>query len=376
MNLNSNEVIAQLVNQNANSWTLASGNPGTSTLTLHEITQSSSAGLTISAPVIIDGTNQLTFDGAGMGTVTVGGITPSSTASVGLTKSSPGLLQISGAPKLNAGSTLSVSHGTLEFNVASGMATIGPNVNATVANGATLQLAGTVSALSDGSAINPTSGNLVNIANSGSLTVTSGNQSAGAVTGSGTTVVQAGANLTASQIIQSSLTIGAGSTITIRPSGSGAASGVATSATSAAPLAPTDPFIAIQAALAKTSVGASGSVSSQDVAAILGSLTTAESELKLGMANSSAFLRAEYRFSQLQDNSPISENSLLMRIDIDEVLWLREQASDAACAPSDTSITPSPAPVPEPSALLLAAIATLGICVFGRGCFVDVRQIA
>ena len=123
--------------------------------------------------MIIDGTNQLTFDGAGMGTVTVGGITPSSTASVGLTKSSPGLLQISGAPKLNAGSTLSVSHGTLEFNVASGMATIGPNVNATVANGATLQLAGTVSALSDGSAINPTSGNLVNIANSGSLTVTS-----------------------------------------------------------------------------------------------------------------------------------------------------------------------------------------------------------
>jgi hypothetical protein len=365
-----------LVHQNANSWTLASGNPGTSTLTLHEITQSSSAGLTISAPLIIDGTNQLTFDGAGLGAVTVGKISPSSTASSALVKSSPGLLQISGAPKLNGGSTLSINSGTLEFSVASGTATIGPNMNATVASGATLQLAGSVSPLSDGSAINPASGNLANIANSGSLTVSSGNQSAGAVTGSGTTAVQAGANLTASQIIQSSLTIGAGSTITIRPSGGGATNGVATNATSAAPLAPaiaaSDPFIVIQAALENGAGGSGGNLSSPNIAAILGDLATAETELKLRIARS-AFLRAEHRFSQLQDISPISENSFVARIDIDKLLWSREQSSDAVFAPSDGAGTAIPAPVPEPSALLLAAVGTLGICVVRRRRSVSAR---
>ena len=51
-------------------------------------------------------------------------------------------------------------------------------------------------------------------------------QNVSAVTGTGTTLVAAGASLTANSIVQNTLTIGAGATVTIRETAAGSASPV------------------------------------------------------------------------------------------------------------------------------------------------------
>jgi fibronectin-binding autotransporter adhesin len=73
-------------------------------------------------------------------------------------KAGNGVVEITAAPTLKDGSTLSVTSGALRFNVVSGAAAIGTGVTATVASGATLELAGSVSALASGA-------NRVNISN-------------------------------------------------------------------------------------------------------------------------------------------------------------------------------------------------------------------
>ena len=144
-----------------------------------------------------------------------------------------GTLELKGAPVLNSGSSLVVSTGTLRLNntTPGTGASIGSNVTATIASGATLQLAGTVSALSD--ATTPASVANVVVQGSGNLLVTGTGQSVGTVIGdltsqpdapttySGSTVVGDGnnpASLTVTQILQDTLTINAGSTVTLRPS--------------------------------------------------------------------------------------------------------------------------------------------------------------
>ena len=134
----------------------------------------------------------------------------------GLTMSGAGTLELQTVPVLAAGSTVAVSGGTLRFNVSSGGSSLGPGTFVSISGGATLELAGTVSAL----------GQSVNIANNsqsadGLLVSSAVNQNVGSVTGSGNIVVNAGASLTAYQIVQNSLTIGSGSTVTLAPSGSG-----------------------------------------------------------------------------------------------------------------------------------------------------------
>ncbi|HEV3417604.1 MAG TPA: glycoside hydrolase family 44 protein [Pirellulales bacterium] len=223
--LNANQTIAQLINQNANAWTLASGGPATSAITLREITQSSSAGLTINAPIGIDGTNQLTFDGAGSGSVTING-TVSASAGQSVNKSSPGTLIVTAAPTLGAGSHVQVSAGTLRFNVTTGTASVGAGAMATVASGATLELAGAVSALSS----QASAASRVAIANNsqqaagGKLLVSGQNQQVGGINGMGDTVVNSGASLTADHIIQNALVIGGAAgnpaLVTIAPSNS------------------------------------------------------------------------------------------------------------------------------------------------------------
>jgi hypothetical protein len=223
--LNANQTIAQLVNQNANAWTLASGSPATSALALHEITQSSSAGLTISAPISIDSTNQLIFDGAGSGSVTVNGAV-SIGAGQRVVKNSPGTLVVATAPTLGAGSQLQISAGTMRFNVTTGTASVGAGATATVASGATLELAGAVSALSS----HASAASRVTITNNGQQTaggkllVSGQNQQVGGINGTGDTVVNSGASLTADHIVQNSLVIGGAAgnpaLVTIAPSNS------------------------------------------------------------------------------------------------------------------------------------------------------------
>ncbi len=141
-------------------------------------------------------------------------------------KAGAGTLEISAAPTLDSGSSFAVSQGTLKFNITSGAPSVQPTSTATVSAGASLDLAGSVSALSDVSA-SAVPSQRVNIASAGVLVIeppTSGAviQQVGAIgplTGvGGSVVLNDGAALTANRIIQNSLTIGVGSTFTLAPS--------------------------------------------------------------------------------------------------------------------------------------------------------------
>ncbi|HKD36123.1 MAG TPA: hypothetical protein VKB78_04960, partial [Pirellulales bacterium] len=123
-----------------------------------------------------------------------------------LAKSAGGTLEIDAAPVLVANSTLQVNGGTLRFQVASGSPTIASGVTASIAAGATLELAGTVPALASGP-------NRVDVLNNsqatvGGLLASSSSQQVGAIDGSGNTAVAADASLTANHIIQNALIIG------------------------------------------------------------------------------------------------------------------------------------------------------------------------
>jgi hypothetical protein len=169
-----------------------------------------------SASIAIAGGDTLTVNQA-VNTTFGGSIINSGT----VIKLGAGTLEIDGNPTLAANSNLQVNGGTLLLNLTSGSATVGTGVTATAGPGATLQLAGTVSALSSGA-------NAVNIANNsqaagGGLLVTGTNQQVGAISGTGNTVINAGSNLTASSIVQNSLVIGGApgrpATLTIAASG-------------------------------------------------------------------------------------------------------------------------------------------------------------
>jgi autotransporter-associated beta strand protein len=169
-----------------------------------------------SASIAIAGGDTLTVNQA-VNTTFGGSINNSGT----ITKLGAGTLEIDGNPTLAGNSSLQVNGGTLRFNLTSGSASVGTGVTATVGAGATLQLAGSVSALSSGA-------NAVNIANGsqaagGGLLVTGTNQQVGAISGTGNTVINAGSSLTAMSIVQNSLVIGGSAgnpaTLTILPSG-------------------------------------------------------------------------------------------------------------------------------------------------------------
>jgi hypothetical protein len=119
-------------------------------------------------------------------------------------KAGGGTVEITAAPTLNNGSMLSVTTGTLRFNVVSGSPTIGTGVNAVVSSGATLELAGSVSALANG----PNRVNITNNSNAPGILVSGTNQQVGNIDGSGTTQVNAGSDLTANHIVQGALVIG------------------------------------------------------------------------------------------------------------------------------------------------------------------------
>jgi fibronectin-binding autotransporter adhesin len=117
-----------------------------------------------------------------------------------------GAIEVDGAPTLGSSSSLAVNDtSTLRFKATAGTATIGAGVTATVNNSAMLELAGSVSALGNGS-------NRVTITNNSSaaagILVTGTRQIVGNIDGSGTTQVNAGSDLTANHIVQSALVIG------------------------------------------------------------------------------------------------------------------------------------------------------------------------
>ncbi|HEV3024796.1 MAG TPA: autotransporter-associated beta strand repeat-containing protein, partial [Pirellulales bacterium] len=126
-----------------------------------------------------------------------------------LAKSGGGTLEIDAAPTLAANSAVQANGGTLRLKVVSGSPTVGSDVTASVAAGATLELAGSVSALA-------AAANRVNIMNNsqasaGGLLASGSNQQVGAIDGTGNTVVASDASLTSNHIIQNALAIGGSS---------------------------------------------------------------------------------------------------------------------------------------------------------------------
>ena len=143
-----------------------------------------------------------------------------------LVKNGGGALEFAAAPTLNSASVLLVNNGTLRFNAIAGSATVASGATAAVVSGATLELAGTVSALS--SSTSPA--NRVNIVNNstvagGGLLVSGSGQQVGGISGVGSTLIAAGGSLTANAIIQNALIIGgdAGQAATLTIAASAAA---------------------------------------------------------------------------------------------------------------------------------------------------------
>lgn len=128
-------------------------------------------------------------------------------ASATLTKADSGTLRITSAPSLGNNSSLEIDGGSVKFAVTTGSPTIGTGVTATISSAATLELAGSVSALSSTVAASQRV-NIVNDSVAAGLLVSGTNQQVGAITGAGTTTVASGASLTANSIVQSALVIG------------------------------------------------------------------------------------------------------------------------------------------------------------------------
>ena len=134
------------------------------------------------------------------------------------TKLDSGTATISGPQSFSSGKTLAINGGVVKFNVSSGPVTVGSGATVTVASGAQLELAGSVAALAAGSG----RVNVVNSSSTPGVLVSGKNQQVGGIDGSGTVAVNAGSDLTANHIIQTSLMIGgtdaSAGAVTIAPS--------------------------------------------------------------------------------------------------------------------------------------------------------------
>jgi len=359
---------------------------------------------------VISGASTLTLNSTSGTTLTLSGADTFSGGAIiqsgTLIKQGTSTLAITGAPTLGSAGVLTVSAGTLEFNVTSGTASIQSGFTATVAAAATLQLAGTVSALSDGSALNPSDGQLVNITNNGAtasgggLLVTGTNQSVGVVAGDSTTsggattyggdtVVGDGTNaadLTATQILQNTLTINAGSTVTIRPSGSGisgdaiVSSIAASSIASASPAiasdddnsSSSDPFMAIQAAIAAGSISSVAGQRLENRLAAIERLAATDPGLDVSLLENRvlASLGPSSLLSASSDSPTTETGSGLLAIDNSAL------AFDSAIGGATSGLSPvsgfgdgselgsGGAPVPEPGTFMLVCIAAVGLGLF------------
>ena len=314
-----------------------------------------------------------------------------------LANASGNTLTISGAPTLGSSSSITVNSGTLALtNNTANSANVSGSPTASVAIGATLQLAGSSNVLS--SAVNITTHGS-GLASDGALTVVGAStQTVGVVTGdaltgdvttySGNTTVGDGtnaANLTATQILQNTLTINAGSTVTIAPSGSGipadaqgpeAVSGVALAAGSSDSDSDSssDPFTAIQAAIASGAISSAKGQQLENRIAAIERLAATDPGLDASLLEDRVLAAIPSSSVWTSGASPLSETgSGLLAVDsstIGSSFGSSFGGASAAFAPSaDFAGGPElaeGAAVPEPSTLLLAALGGFGILIACR----------
>jgi autotransporter-associated beta strand protein len=158
-------------------------------------------------PGATSGTATLALAGGNTGANTISApLADNGAGKLAIAKTGGGLWILSGANTYTGDTT--VSAGTLKFAITSGTPSVGAGATATVAAGATLELAGIVTALGKAG------GNRVHIVNNSTASgvVVSGmHQVVGAIDGSGNVQVNAGSDLTANHIVQSALLIGGAS---------------------------------------------------------------------------------------------------------------------------------------------------------------------
>ncbi len=217
--------------------------------------------------------------------------------------------------------------------------------------------------------------------------VVTGDALAGSVTTySGNTTVGDGtnaANLTATQILQNTLTINAGSTLTIAPSGSGipadavaaagvvATSDVTNSEATADSDSSSDPFTAIQAAIASGSISAAKGAQLENRIAAIERLATTDPGLDVSLLEDRvlAALPTQSVWSSSGTSPLIDSGSGLLAVDSSTIGSSSSSTlgGAAAFAPAaDFGGSPElaeGAAVPEPSALLLAILAGIGILI-------------
>ena len=197
------------------------------------------------------------IDEALNGSLTLG--TTGNGATLALSATNTKKLTLSGSTTLNTGNALAVNGGTLNFNLGNtSTPSVGANVTAMVANGATLELTGTISALADPTALSsgtdthPTQ--RVAIQNEGALevdggtTMTQATQQVRGIDGAGSVTVADYSSLTADHINQTSLVIGNGSVFTLAPSDSNG-NPMASGLVLAGSLAPANSFLASSGSL-------------------------------------------------------------------------------------------------------------------------------
>jgi fibronectin-binding autotransporter adhesin len=212
--------------------TLTAANSYTGPTTINQGTLSISADNnlgTVSTPTV----GQLTLNGGTLKTTSTFALSANRGLSVGsnggtintdplpvsFTLTIPGQTNFATDAHLNIG--VAGQNSYVKFTNTANAANVGTNATVTVAAGSTLELAGTGSALSDG-----TTAHGVNVVNNSTAAAgglydsSTSPQIVGPISGSGNTVVGASANLTAGSIIQNSLDIGNGALFTLGTSDS------------------------------------------------------------------------------------------------------------------------------------------------------------
>jgi hypothetical protein len=137
-------------------------------------------------------------------------------------------LTLSGGQSWDSGKVFAVRSGRLRYNLDQNDQVISDGDNTLLIDaGAAVELAGTRTPLSGSHSILATVTHIDVVNNSAEgLLVTAGNHAAGAVIGDGSTSISNAASFSAEVIRQSSLSINAGSRVTLRPGGSGAGASV------------------------------------------------------------------------------------------------------------------------------------------------------